>query len=63
MLQVDEATAQTPLKDIDHLDMELPNIPTKALRKLKVSVTQKIQSRDHVDAIILQLAKELNNTL
>jgi hypothetical protein len=41
MLQVDEATMQRPLKDIDHLDLALPNIPNKVLYKLQISVTLK----------------------
>jgi hypothetical protein len=48
MLQVDEETMQNPLKDIDHLDLELPKVPTKALYKLQINVTQEIQSRAHV---------------
>jgi hypothetical protein len=63
MLQVDEATMQRPLKDIDHLDLALPKIPTKVLYKLQISVAQEIQSRAHADATSLQLAKEVNNTL
>jgi hypothetical protein len=45
MLQMDEETTQKQLKDIDHLDLALPKVPTKALYKLQVSVTQDIQSR------------------
>jgi hypothetical protein len=45
------------------MDLAFPNIPTKALYKLHISVTQKIQSRAHAKATILQLAKEVNNTL
>jgi hypothetical protein len=39
MLQVDEDTMQNPLKEIDHLDLALPKVPTKALYKLQISVT------------------------
>jgi hypothetical protein len=42
MLQVDEAIVKIPLKDIYHMDLELPNIPTKVLYKLQISVAQEI---------------------
>jgi hypothetical protein len=63
MLQVDEDTMQKPLKDIDHLDLALPKVPTKALYKLQISVTQEIQSRARADATSLQLANEVSKTL
>jgi hypothetical protein len=34
MLQVDEEIAQNALKYIDHLDLELPKVPMKALYNL-----------------------------
>jgi hypothetical protein len=54
---------QKPLKDIDHLELALPNIPTKAMYKLQVIVAQEIQSRACANATSLHLAKETNNTL
>jgi hypothetical protein len=51
------------LKGIDHLDLVLPKVPTKALYKLQISVMQENQSRDRVDATSLQLANEVNKTL
>jgi hypothetical protein len=42
VLQVDEATTQSPLKDIDHLDLALPKIPIKGMYKLQISVVHEI---------------------
>jgi hypothetical protein len=35
MLQVDVGTMHKPLKDIDHLDLALPKVPTKACINFK----------------------------
>jgi hypothetical protein len=53
---------QKPLKDIDHLDLALPKVPTKVLYKLQISVTQEIQSRAHADVTSLQLTNEVKKT-
>jgi hypothetical protein len=58
MLFVDEETTQNPLKYIETLDLALPKIPTKALYKLQVSITQEIQSRERSDATNLQLGRK-----
>jgi hypothetical protein len=50
MLFIDEEATQKPLKEIETLDLALPKIPTKALYKLQISVTQEIQSRARSDA-------------
>jgi hypothetical protein len=42
MLFIDEETTQNPLKDIETLDLALPNILTKALYKLQVNVVHEI---------------------
>jgi hypothetical protein len=63
MLHIDEETMQKQLKEIDHLDLALPKIPTKVLYKLQVSVTQEIQSRARADATYLQLVKKKSETL
>jgi hypothetical protein len=63
MLQVDEDKMQNPLKEIDHLDLELPKIPTKALYELQISFVQEIQSRTRANATSLQLANEVRKTL
>jgi hypothetical protein len=49
MLRMDEIMGQTPLKDLAQLQLVLSWIPTKALYKLQVSVTQEVQSRAHTD--------------
>jgi hypothetical protein len=54
---------QKKLKDIYHLDLALPKVPTKALYKLQVNVTQEIQSRARADATDLQLIKQVSDTL
>ena len=38
MLQIDEIVGQTPLKDLDHIQLVLTWMPSKALHKLQVSV-------------------------
>jgi hypothetical protein len=56
MLFVVEETTERPLKDIEMLDSTFPKNPTKALYKLKVSVSQEIQSRARYNETNLQLA-------
>ena len=51
MLFLDEETVQNPLKYIETLDLDFPKIPTKALYKLQVSLTQEIQSKESSDAM------------
>jgi hypothetical protein len=58
MLLVDEETMQKPVKDIETLDLAMPKIPTKALYKLQVSVTQEIQSSARYDATNLQIMQK-----
>jgi hypothetical protein len=50
------------VKDIDHLDLALAKVPTKALYKLQVSIAQEVQSRAHADATELQVAKDIRDT-
>jgi hypothetical protein len=63
MLQMDEGVAQTPLKDLAQVELVLARIPTKALYKLQVSVTQEVQSRTRTDAVELQGNKEWQGCL
>jgi hypothetical protein len=63
MLQVDETTTHKPLEDIDHLDLALPKIPTKALYKIHGSVVQEIHSSAYAYYTSLKLSNEDNNTL
>jgi hypothetical protein len=63
MLFIDEETTQKPAKDIETLDLVIPKIPTKALYKLQVSVTQEIQSKARYDATNLKITQEENMAL
>jgi hypothetical protein len=60
---VEEETTKKPLKNIDHLDLALPKVPTKVLYKLQISVAQEIHSRASTDETSLQLANEVKRTL
>ena len=42
MLRMDEIVGQTPLKNLDHMQLVLTRIPSKSLYKLQVSVDHKI---------------------
>jgi hypothetical protein len=50
MLCMDEIMGQTPLKDLAQIQLVLTWIPTKALYKLQVNITQKVQSCACTDA-------------
>jgi len=50
MLHMDEAIAQTPLKDLTQVQLVLAKIPTKELYKLQFNVTQEVQSQTRTDA-------------
>jgi hypothetical protein len=63
MHQIDEEMTQKAVKDIDHLDLVLAKVPTKALYKLQVSVAHEIQSRAHADVTELQITKYIRDTL
>jgi hypothetical protein len=51
------------LKYIDHLDLALLEVPTKALYKNKVIVAHEIQSRARAYAIDLQFIKQVSDPL
>jgi hypothetical protein len=53
---MDEIVGQTPPKDLDHIQLFLTWMPSKALYKLQVSVDHKIQSQAH--KILVKLQKE-----
>jgi hypothetical protein len=57
MMQLEEETTHKKLMEIDHFHLDFPNIPTKALYKLQVSVTQEVQSREGTDAMELQMIR------
>ena len=61
-MQLKEETTHKKVMEIDHFHLDFPNIPTKVLYKLQVSVTQEVQSRKGVDAMELQIDKDVNNT-
>jgi hypothetical protein len=63
MLCMDEIVGKTPLKDLAQIQLVLPWIPSKALHKLQVSVTQEVQSRACTDLAELQQAMEKRDAL
>jgi hypothetical protein len=63
MLCMDEIVGQTPLKDLAQIQLVLSRIPSKALHKLQVSVTQEVQSRARTDLAELQQATEKRDAL
>jgi hypothetical protein len=54
---------QKLVKDIEHLELVLENIPTKALYGLQASVMQEVQSRAREDATNLALDREVKEIL
>jgi len=44
MLRMDKIMGKTPLKDLAEIKLLLKWIPTKALYKIQVNVTQEVQS-------------------
>lgn len=44
MLRMDEIVGQTPLKDLDQIQLVLTRMPTKTLYQLQVSVDHEIRS-------------------
>jgi hypothetical protein len=63
MLQMDEAIAQTPLKDLAQVELVLGRIPTKTLYKLQVNFAQEVQSRTRTDVAKLQETKNVRDAL
>jgi uncharacterized coiled-coil DUF342 family protein len=63
MLRMDEIVGKTPLKDLAQLQLVLSRIPSKALHKLQVSVTQEVQSRACTDTTELQQVKDKRDEL
>jgi len=54
MLCMDEIVGQKPLKDLNHIQLVLTQMPSRALHKLQVSVNHKVQSRAHRNLVELQ---------
>jgi DNA anti-recombination protein RmuC len=63
MLRMDEIVGQTPLKDLDQIQLVLTRMPAKALYQLQVSVDHEIQSRAHKNMVELQQATKKQETL
>jgi hypothetical protein len=63
MLRMDEIMGQTPLKDLAQIQLVLTWIPTKALYKLQVSVTQEVQSRACTDTTNCSRTKDNQDEL
>jgi hypothetical protein len=63
MLCMYDIVGQTPLKELTQIQLVLPQIPSKALHKLQVSVTQEVQSRARTDLAKLQQATEKRDAL
>jgi hypothetical protein len=55
---MDNIVGQTPLKYLSQIQLVLSQIPSKALQKLQVSVTQEVQSHARIDIAQLQHAKD-----
>jgi hypothetical protein len=56
MLRMDEIVVQTPLKDLDYIQLVLTWIPSREIHKLQVSVDHEIQSWAHKNLVELQQA-------
>jgi FtsZ-binding cell division protein ZapB len=63
MLRMDEIMGQTPLKDLDHIQLVLTWMPSRALYKLQVSVDHEMQSRAHKNLVELQKATKKREAL
>jgi hypothetical protein len=63
MIRMDEIVGQTPLKDLDQIQLVLTWMPTKALYQLQVSVDHEIQSRAHKNLVELQQPKKKRKNL
>ena len=54
MLRMDEIVGQTPLKELDHIQLVLTRIPSRPLHKLQVRVDYKMQSQAHKNLVEIQ---------
>jgi hypothetical protein len=63
MLQKDEIVGQTPLKDLDQIQLVLTRMPAKALYQFQVSVNHEIQSRAHKNMVEIKQATKKQETL
>jgi hypothetical protein len=59
MLEMDEHTTQRPVKDVEHMELVLAKIPTKALYGLQARVMKEVQSRAREDTTNLAIIHEV----
>jgi hypothetical protein len=60
---MDDIVGQTPLKDLDQIQLVLTWMPSKALYQLQVSIDHKIQSREKKNLVKLYQATKKQETL
>ena len=60
---MDEIVGQTPLKDLDHIQLVLTQMPSRELHKLQVSVNHEVQSHAHKNLVELQQATKKREVL
>jgi hypothetical protein len=63
MLKMDEIVGQTPLKDLDQIQLVLTRKPEQALYQLQVRVNHEIQSQAHKNVVDLQQTTKKKETL
>jgi hypothetical protein len=63
LLQMDEDMVRKQVKDVEHMELVLAKVPTKALYKLQMSITQEVQSRARTNATNLETSKEEKEVL
>jgi hypothetical protein len=63
MIGMDPETMQTPLKEVEELEILLAQIPTKALYGIQVSLMKEVQSRAHTDATSLEVSRGVTEML
>jgi hypothetical protein len=60
---MDEIVGKTPFKDLDHIQLVLTQVPSRALYKLQVSVDHEMQLRAHKNLVELQRATKKREVL
>jgi hypothetical protein len=63
MIRMDPETMQTPLKEVEELEILLAQIPTKALYEIQVSLMKEVQSRARTDATSLEVSRGVTEML
>jgi hypothetical protein len=63
MLSMDEIVGQTPLKDLNCIQLVLTQIPSRELHKLQVSVDHLVKSHAHRNLVELQQATKKQEAL